>query len=51
MVPGSLSEKKRRKIIAVHEVPKWNEGGVPGCYSGEEIGPADGIEGVSAVTG
>jgi hypothetical protein len=38
-------------MSGVQEVRKWNEGGVPGCHSGEEIGPLDDTEGVRSVVG
>jgi hypothetical protein len=42
-------EKADFGVSAVHKVHKWNEGGVPGCHSGEEISPVDGIESVRPV--
>jgi hypothetical protein len=38
-------------MSAIHEVRKWNKGGVPGCHGSEEIGTVDGIEGVRPIVG
>jgi hypothetical protein len=44
-----VGEEACSKSSQYMRFPKWNEGGVPGCYSGEEIGLINGIEGVGAV--